>query len=365
MSLRHTLTCTVGFMALHVAAASPAAAAVATNAVNILALAGPSAAAMSAPADTCVRPIAPSLGARPAEGQGFTTSKSAAILGGQPSKLELIAMQQAGALSASAAVAAMPAMPVATGIVPAAMVPATMAPAAMAPAPTGPVAIVADTPAKMAESLPGEGLEPAAGGFSCSGGAGGMTSARFATPTYVPLLGRRTMGSDDFLSSKRLPVSHTTFDAAWVRVQAGTLPRGAVRRALGSANQAVTRDHIAAINAWTNSTVRYVEDRDLYGRSDYWANARATLKRRAGDCEDIAIAKMQLLAAMGVPRDNMYLTIARDLARNADHAMLVVKFDGQHLLLDNATNDLLDASRSYDYRPILSFSTAQKWLHGY
>jgi predicted transglutaminase-like cysteine proteinase len=138
-----------------------------------------------------------------------------------------------------------------------------------------------------------------------------------------------------------------------------------VRRALGSGDRTVTRERIAAINAWTNGTVRYVEDRDLYGQADYWASARTTLKRRAGDCEDIAIAKMQLLAAMGVPRSDMYLTIARDLARNADHAMLVVRFEGEHLLLDNATDEVLDASGSYDYRPILSFNTAQKWLHGY
>jgi predicted transglutaminase-like cysteine proteinase len=72
-----------------------------------------------------------------------------------------------------------------------------------------------------------------------------------------------------------------------------------------------------------------------------------------------------MLAAMGVPRDAMYLTIARDLARAADHAVLVVKLDGHSWLLDNATDQLLDAGQSYDYRPIVSFSAGNKWLHGY
>jgi predicted transglutaminase-like cysteine proteinase len=45
--------------------------------------------------------------------------------------------------------------------------------------------------------------------------------------------------------------------------------------------------------------------------------------------------------------------------------MLVVKLDGQSWLLDNATDQVLDARQSYDYRPILSFSQSKKWIHGY
>jgi predicted transglutaminase-like cysteine proteinase len=61
----------------------------------------------------------------------------------------------------------------------------------------------------------------------------------------------------------------------------------------------------------------------------------------------------------------MVLTIARDLARNADHAVLVVRLDGRYYMLDNATDQVLDASASHDYRPVLSFSDSQTWLHGY
>jgi predicted transglutaminase-like cysteine proteinase len=126
----------------------------------------------------------------------------------------------------------------------------------------------------------------------------------------------------------------------------------------------VGEEALAAVNAWTNRRVRYVEDARLYRRADYWAGARTTLARGAGDCEDIAIVKLQLLAAMGVPRSDMYLTIARDLARHADHALLVVKLGGRYWLLDNATDRLLDAGASYDYQPVLSFSEHRRWLHG-
>lgn len=173
------------------------------------------------------------------------------------------------------------------------------------------------------------------------------------------------LSSYDFLATKRLSVSRTVFDAEWNRVRHQGLPRGKINGLALAVPGPASLATLAAVNSWTNSRVKYVEDRELYGRADYWANASTTLKRRAGDCEDIAILKLQLLSALGVPQSDMYLTVARDLVRNADHAVLVVKLDGKHWLLDNSTNRVLDASRSYDYRPIMSFSQSHKWLHGY
>lgn len=186
-----------------------------------------------------------------------------------------------------------------------------------------------------------------------------------ANPGFQLGVQQKLPGPDDFLASKRLRVQHTAFDGAWDRVQHQGLPRGIAaglsRMTSGSANLAT----LAAVNSWANARIRYVEDKVLYGKADYWASAGTTLRRRAGDCEDIAIAKLQLLASLGVARSDMYLTVARDLARKADHAVLIVRMDGRNWLLDNSTNQLLDASRSYDYQPILSFSASGKWLHGY
>ena len=204
-----------------------------------------------------------------------------------------------------------------------------------------------------------------------------LTAAPAATPCQQLILpsatpfdfragtSQKPVSPDDFLASKRLPVQHTAFDAQWNRVRQDGVSRGLAKALLQNFSGAANRADIAAVNSWTNSHVRYVDDRVQYGRPDYWAGARATLRRGSGDCEDIAIAKMQLLSAIGVSRKDMYLTIARDLVRNADHALLVVKLDDRFWLLDNATDELLDASRSYDYRPILSYSETGKWLHGY
>ncbi|HKT85494.1 MAG TPA: transglutaminase-like cysteine peptidase [Novosphingobium sp.] len=237
------------------------------------------------------------------------SSKSSAILGGAPSKLELISLQQARQSS---------------------------------------------------QGLPAKKIEPAAGGVRCQQFARSWSAAQF-TGAVV----RMPANPDNFLGSARLPLHRTSFDAQWERVRGSGLSSSALASLAAAHNPTPTRATLAAVNAWSNSHVRYEEDRDLYGKADYWATAGSTLRRGAGDCEDIAIVKMQALAALGVPRTDMYLTIARDMVRNADHALLVVRLEGKYWLLDNATDTPLDAAASYDYRPIMSFSTAGKWLHGY
>ena len=270
------------------------------------------AAAVSFEQGQCAALAVPAAGAARAVEAG--PSKSAAILGGRVSQLEMMRQQQV-----------------------------SLAAPAVAP------------------SLPGTGLVPRSGG-EC---------AMFVRPQtdfaeMRPGLGSTAPGPDDFLGSKRLAVRKTGFDAQWKRVGHSTISAGIVGiGGVGGTAGGNAQATIAAVNSWANAKIRYVEDRELYGQADYWADAQTTLRRRAGDCEDIAIAKMALLAGAGVRREDMYLTIARDLVRNADHALLVVKSQGKFWLLDNSTDRLLDASAANDYRPILSYSSAGKWLHGY
>ncbi len=244
-------------------------------------------------------------------------SKTTAILGGKVSQLELIAMQQAGSS---------PLQPVSTAFAPS------------------------------ASSL--------TSGFGPIGDC-----QQFTLPSRVEIpttLGLRIspLGSEDFLASARVSIKHTSFDASWNRVRLENLPRGLTRKLAELGVGGSGSGLLSAVNAWTNARVRDVEDSVQYGQADYWASAKTTLARRAGDCEDVAIAKMQLLAAMGVSRSDMYLTITRDLIRNADHAVLVVKNDGKFWLLDNSTDTVLDAANSNSYRPIMSFSASKSWLHG-
>ncbi|MDZ4307781.1 transglutaminase-like cysteine peptidase [Allopontixanthobacter sp.] len=168
----------------------------------------------------------------------------------------------------------------------------------------------------------------------------------------------------DFLASKRIKISNTSLEADWRRVNSGQLSSNWASRQLGAGKRS-EEELVQAVNAYANRAIRYAEDRDLWGKADYWANAKTTFRLGQGDCEDIAIAKMQMLAALGIKREDMILTLARDLIRGADHAVLIVRLGGQFVMLDNTTDKLIDASQSQGYRPILSFGSSQSWIHGF
>ncbi len=203
-------------------------------------------------------------------------------------------------------------------------------------------------------------MEPAAGGVRCAQLAPAMPSGFRAGSR-----GQVRAGTD-FLNSHIVPVRRTGFDAQWDRVSTRGAGQANVRSALLSAGVGASRrKKVDAVNRWVNARVRFTEDRVNYGRSDYWADAAETLRRGAGDCEDYAIAKMQILAAMGIAREDMFLTLARDNIRRADHAVLVVMLKGQPVVLDNGSDELLDGTVANDFRPVYSFSGDRRFLHGF
>ena len=169
--------------------------------------------------------------------------------------------------------------------------------------------------------------------------------------------------SDNFLATSRVRIGKTSFDRQWERVSHAKLSPMQVQSLVGGADADRTA-LVQSVNRWVNHRIVFTNDRDLWAVGDYWAAADQTLASGRGDCEDIAILKYQMLLSLGVDRKDMYLTLARDLARNADHAVLVVKMGSGFALLDNATDTVLPADRAYDYRPTMSFGADSAWLHG-
>ena len=169
---------------------------------------------------------------------------------------------------------------------------------------------------------------------------------------------------DLVLGSRMVPIARTSFDAQWQRVTGTRSNLSAVVGRVG-AGTADRRELIGSVNRWVNREIDHAEDIDLYGRSDYWADAKTTLRLGKGDCEDFALLKMEMLAAAGVAREDMVLTLARDLIRRRDHAVLLVKDGDGWLMLDNVGSAPLDASLAHGYRPVMSLGAKQSWLHGY
>ena len=259
-------------------------------------------------------------------------SKMTAILGGEMSALEMMRAQQANPSPKVAAAAAPGTTPTIAALNPAAG-------GVRQPIAISCLSASARTPDTIAEPV---------------------QAVQFKELVHTP---GRIAPNDDFLVSKRVRIGRTHFDRQWRRVRGESLHR-TLKKEFGK-SMPLGVDAISRVNRWVNSEIEYVEDRDLFKKADYWAGAKRTLRLGKGDCEDYALTKMQLLAAAGIPRSDMYLTIARDKVRNADHALLVVKFEERYFVLDNATDELLDGASSHDYAPVLSFSGRSAWLHGY
>lgn len=196
--------------------------------------------------------------------------------------------------------------------------------------------------------------------------------ASLSVPTVVPAIVRNSQavspgvlsGRPDVFGSVALPVRKTRLDARWRRVEQARLSGAAARFAQGLSDlNAVER--LEAVNRYVNRRVRFVDDSRQYGRADVWSAAADTLNRGRGDCEDYAIAKLQMLRRAGFPDRDLYLVIVKDLVGRSDHAVLVARAAGRMHVLDNGTDRLLDSEDIRDYRPILTFAAGGIWTHGY
>jgi predicted transglutaminase-like cysteine proteinase len=184
---------------------------------------------------------------------------------------------------------------------------------------------------------------------------------RAAMPIYRPAV---AMDRPDVFNSVALPIARVSLDRRWRKAAYGPVGAASAAYASGLAGRSAM-EKLDAVNRYVNGRVSFVDDIRQYGVADHWTSAADTLRRGRGDCEDYAIAKLQLLRRAGFAEKDLYLVILRDALRRADHAVLVARADGRLLVLDNGTNRLIDSYEMPDYRPIITFSGNRIWTHGY
>ena len=171
-------------------------------------------------------------------------------------------------------------------------------------------------------------------------------------------------GKPDIFGTVALKVGHTRLDGRWQRAYRARVG-GAAGNYASSLRGVDEKSRLDAVNRYVNRRVRFTDDEVQYGRPDVWSTANSTLGRGRGDCEDYAIAKIEMLRSAGFSERDLYLVVLKDLVRRADHAVAVVR-SGRHMyVLDNGTDELLDSETVSDYRPILTFSANGTWTHGY
>jgi predicted transglutaminase-like cysteine proteinase len=181
------------------------------------------------------------------------------------------------------------------------------------------------------------------------------------------LLSRPPPEPEEVFGYLSVDVATTPFDEQWLRASTGPWPQGNVQldAFVGQLARLPAPQRVDQANRWINAHIAYASDIDVYGVADYWAGLAEALAHGRGDCEDFAIAKMQLLAAAGTPMRDMYLTLVRDLRRQADHAVLVVRVGEGAYVLDSDDDTLMRSDELRRFRPVVAFSESGRWIFGH
>jgi predicted transglutaminase-like cysteine proteinase len=158
-----------------------------------------------------------------------------------------------------------------------------------------------------------------------------------------------------------LPIGNVASQEKWESARFGSLAEhpGAWAEMLDQADKVSGGNPLEMVNLWVNWHMAYREDVG----GDQWTRAGPALERGFGDCEDFALTKMALLAALGVPWDEMFLVLVRD-RRNTQHAILAVRQAGRLYVLDNRTDKIQAAEEIDEYTPILGLSGSFAWTYG-
>lgn len=168
----------------------------------------------------------------------------------------------------------------------------------------------------------------------------------------------------NLFGSVALSVSRTPFDAGWNRVAnadvTGSAAAFAMDAAIGNDRTAIDK-----INRYVNARIAYTSDNRQFGREDRWMRPDEAFAAGRGDCEDYAIAKMAMLKKAGFDARDLYVVVLKDLANLNDHAVLAVRHEGRFLILDNSHDRVEDANDISFFRPVMSYSAAGRWVHGF
>ncbi|MCB1538121.1 MAG: transglutaminase-like cysteine peptidase [Rhodospirillales bacterium] len=131
--------------------------------------------------------------------------------------------------------------------------------------------------------------------------------------------------------------------------------------ALKSERGASEEEKIEAVNAFYNK-VRYIEDKNNWGTSDYWETPQEFISR-GGDCEDFAIAKYAALKSLGFSEDQLRLAIVRDTWKGIPHAILIVYTADGAKFLDNQYREVKQVAGFDRYQPVYSINRTGWWRH--
>jgi len=118
--------------------------------------------------------------------------------------------------------------------------------------------------------------------------------------------------------------------------------------AIHAVRHASIKEQLVAVDRAIN-TLPYVSDTQNWGVADYWETPQEMLTR-GGDCEGFALTKYFALRQLGVRDEIMRIAVVWDRRDREEHAILLVRAEGETWILDNKTREpirLADDSQRY------------------
>jgi predicted transglutaminase-like cysteine proteinase len=116
------------------------------------------------------------------------------------------------------------------------------------------------------------------------------------------------------------------------------------------------------INRFFNK-IDFVDDKQHWGKNDYWATPIEFLATNGGDCEDFTIAKYFSLIELGVAGEKLRLMYVTATRPRQAHMVLAYYETPKSvpLVLDNINKRILPATQRRDLIPIYSFNGDGLW----
>lgn len=116
-------------------------------------------------------------------------------------------------------------------------------------------------------------------------------------------------------------------------------------------------DLLATVNSYTNGKIKPESDQDLYSMTEKW-----TYPSAAGDCEDYVLLKKRYLQGLGIPAEDMLITVLLD-EKGEGHAVLTVTTSKGDFILDNRRDEILrwDAT-NYKFLKRQSQKDPKQWV---
>jgi len=119
---------------------------------------------------------------------------------------------------------------------------------------------------------------------------------------------------------------------------------------------------LATLNKSINRMVTYADDKEIFGKQDYWATPSEFFKGK-GDCEDYAAVKFWSLLELGFSNEQLRIAVVRDTRRKIMHAVVTVESEGKSYILDSLFDHPVEQKYVLKYSPIYSANLDSQWLH--